>query len=160
LVADAAAGGPLINPFLGNIITGGLNQCDAYQGAFTGPSSFGRGPQTFANNGTGDTVGMLFNGGNNPFVALLVPQDYVSGTALSDSATYNNTTLVTLFVTPGTYVWTWGMERTRGSRSRSGRWASHVSLMAARPFLCSVSVCSAWLRCGANCVVKSGFVRR
>jgi hypothetical protein len=32
---------------------------------------------------------------------------YVSGTALSDSATYNNLTLVT-FVTPGTYVWTWG----------------------------------------------------
>jgi VPDSG-CTERM motif len=37
-----------------------------------------------------------------------VPDNYVSGTALSDSATYNNVTLVTLFVTPGTYVWTWG----------------------------------------------------
>jgi hypothetical protein len=33
---------------------------------------------------------------------------YVSGTALSDSATYNNLTLGTPFVTPGTYVWTWG----------------------------------------------------
>jgi hypothetical protein len=62
----------------------------------------------FASNGTGDTVGMMFNGGNNLFSALLVPQDYVSGTALSDSATYNNTTLISLFVTPGTYVWTWG----------------------------------------------------
>ena len=55
--------------------------------------------------GTGDLVGMAFNGGNSSF--LLVPVGYVSGTALSDSATYNNLTLGT-FVTPGTYVWTWG----------------------------------------------------
>jgi hypothetical protein len=51
---------------------------------------------------------MIFNGGNNLFSFLLVPQDYVSGTALSDSATYNNTTFISLFVTPGNYVWTWG----------------------------------------------------
>ena len=102
----------LINPFLGNIITGSSNApsgaCDAYGGAFTGPSSFGRGPQTFASSGTGGIAGMLFNGGDPLFTALLVPEGYVSGTALSNSATYNNTTLVTLFVTPGTYVWTWG----------------------------------------------------
>jgi hypothetical protein len=107
LEADDAFGGPGINPFLGNIITGSSNHCELYQGAFTGPSSFGRGSQTSASNGTGDIVGMLFNGGDQ-FSALLVPQNYVSGTALSDSATYNNVTLVTLFVTPGTYVWTWG----------------------------------------------------
>ena len=100
-------GGSLINPFLGNISTGASSGTDLYGGAFTGPSSFGRGPQTFANSGTGDIVGMFFNGGGlNSF--LLVPANYVSGTALSDSATYNNVTLVTLFVTPGTYVWTWG----------------------------------------------------
>ena len=51
---------------------------------------------------------MMFNGGNNLFSALLVPQDYVSGTALSDSATYNTLTLGAPVVTPGTYVWTWG----------------------------------------------------
>jgi VPDSG-CTERM motif len=107
LEADDALGDPQINPFLGNIITGSSNHCELYQGAFTGPSSFGRGSQTFASNGTGDIVGMLFNGGDQ-FSALLVPDNYVSGTALSDSATYNNVTLVTLFVTPGTYVWTWG----------------------------------------------------
>jgi hypothetical protein len=33
---------------------------------------------------------------------------YVSGTALSGSATYNNLTLGTPVVTPGTYVWMWG----------------------------------------------------
>jgi hypothetical protein len=37
-----------------------------------------------------------------------VPANYVSGIVLSGSATYNQATLVTLFVTPGTYVWTWG----------------------------------------------------
>jgi hypothetical protein len=82
----------LINPFLGNIITGSSNPpggaCDAYGGAFAGPSTLGGGPQTFASNGTGDIAGMLFNGGNPLFTALLVPEGYVSGTALSDSATY------------------------------------------------------------------------
>jgi hypothetical protein len=100
----------LINPFIGNIVTGSSNApsgaCDAYEAAITGPSSFGRGSETFASSGTGDIAGMLFFGGRDSL--LLVPEGYVSGTALSDSATYNNTTLVSLFVTPGTYVWTWG----------------------------------------------------
>jgi len=42
------------------------------------------------------------------FVSLSVPTDYVSGTALSDSATYSGKTLAELGVTAGTYVWTWG----------------------------------------------------
>ena len=39
---------------------------------------------------------------------LIVPRGYVSGTFLSDSATYSGKTFATLGVTPGTYVWTWG----------------------------------------------------
>jgi len=137
----------LIQPFLGNIVTGSSNFCDVYGTTITGPNSFGTGIEAFANNGIGDIVGMLFNGGHEPF--LLVPVGYVSGTALSDSATYNNLTLVT-FATPGTYVWTWGMERTRTSRSRLSLWVSRVSLMVAQQFLCSAALCSAWLPCGAN----------
>ena len=39
---------------------------------------------------------------------LRVPLFYVSGTALSGSATYSGWTLASLGVTPGTYVWRWG----------------------------------------------------
>ncbi len=39
---------------------------------------------------------------------LIVPRGYVSGTFLSNSATYSGKTIATLGVTPGTYVWTWG----------------------------------------------------
>jgi len=42
------------------------------------------------------------------FPPLFVPQGYVSGTPLSDTATYNSATFGSLGVTPGTYVWTWG----------------------------------------------------
>jgi hypothetical protein len=51
---------------------------------------------------------MAFNGGHENESFLLVPVGYVSGTALSNSATYNNLTLRAPVVTPGTYVWTWG----------------------------------------------------
>ena len=51
---------------------------------------------------------MAFNGGHESESFLLVPVGYVSGTALSSSATYNNLTLGSPEVTPGTYVWTWG----------------------------------------------------
>jgi hypothetical protein len=37
-----------------------------------------------------------------------VPHGYVSGAALSDNMTFDDATFASLFVTPGTYVWTWG----------------------------------------------------
>src|SRR5205807_10308158 len=64
-----------------------------------------------ASSGSGDTVGTeadCSKDGSNCDRFLIVPRGYVSGTALSDSATYNGKTFATLGVTPGTYVWTWG----------------------------------------------------
>jgi hypothetical protein len=85
------------------ILTGSSpgSQAAIYSG-FSGPTSFGSGGETFANSATGDPVG-VFHG-----FAVVVPIGYVSGTALSDTSTYNNQTFSSLGVTPGTYEWTWG----------------------------------------------------
>jgi hypothetical protein len=54
---------------------------------------------------SGDDVGI-----NNFWTpkSIDVPSGYVSNTALSDSATYNDETFAHLGVTPGIYTWTWG----------------------------------------------------
>ena len=85
---------------------------DSYVGGH-GPTSFGASRffslATFASSGSGDMVGIgATSSSGSVRVALSVPRGYVSGTALSDSATYNGKTLATLGATPGTYVWTWG----------------------------------------------------
>jgi VPDSG-CTERM motif len=90
-------GGSLGNPFI-----------DQYIG-ITGPTSFGSGDAFEANTNSGDFVGIFGLTGN-----IDVPQGYVSDTPLSDSMTFNNATFASLFVTPGTYIWTWG---TGGSRN-------------------------------------------
>ena len=73
----------------------------------SGPTNFGSGNATLANSGSGDLVCILpfFSGG---FSVIGVPLDYVSGTALSDTSTYNNATFASLAVIPGTYEWRWG----------------------------------------------------
>jgi len=76
---------------------------DYYGAVFTGPTNFGSGFPSAATSGSGDLVGLFFGG---PY--LFVPQGYISGTALSDTATYDNATFSSMGVTPGTYEWTWG----------------------------------------------------
>jgi hypothetical protein len=75
---------------------------DAYL-TIVGPTSFGSGGNTVASSGSGDYVGISPGSG-----FLIVPHSYVSGTALSDSSTYDSQTFSSLGVTPGTYEWTWG----------------------------------------------------
>ena len=78
------------------------NLFDVYSG-FTGPASFGSGGLFTPNAASGDDVGIaVFQG------LLGVPGGYVSNTALSDSMTFNNESLASMGLTPGTYVWTWG----------------------------------------------------
>jgi hypothetical protein len=69
---------------------------------FSGPTSFGSGAgQHPSDSGSGDKVAL--EAGH-----LAIPSGYVSGSALSDSSTYDNTTLASLGATPGAYTWTWG----------------------------------------------------
>ena len=79
----------------------GFVSADLYSG-FSGPASFGTGGVFFANTGSGDFVGIT------SMASLVVPQGYVSNTALSDSMTFDNATFASLGLTPGTYEWTWG----------------------------------------------------
>jgi hypothetical protein len=53
--------------------------------------------------GSGDVVGISGSAG-----FLAVPLGYGSGTALSDSMTFNNATFASLGLMPATYVWSWG----------------------------------------------------
>jgi hypothetical protein len=82
---------------------------DVYGGNITGPTNFGPGDFTFADNGSGDVVGLL--GGPFAGVAHLdfgVPRGYISG-VLSGGAAWDNQNFNNLGVTPGTYEWSWGM---------------------------------------------------
>jgi hypothetical protein len=97
-------GGARVFPDAGVIITGSNTNANVDEyGGFGGPLNFGTLSSTEANSGSGDRVGIAAASGS-----ILVPQGYVSGTPLSDSATYSSQTFATLSVTPGTYEWTWG----------------------------------------------------
>jgi hypothetical protein len=92
-----------INPHVGAIsLAAGIP--DGYSG-FSGPSHFGTGGPTLASSSSGDPIGI-----SNPpgHLGLFVPQGYSSGSALSDTSTYDNATFSSLGVRPGTYEWTWG----------------------------------------------------
>ena len=89
---------------LGDLAVAGGSQ-DVYRG-LTGPSNFGIGGLFFASSSSGDAVTIVGNFMGD--IRLFVPQGYVSGTALSDSATWNNASFFSLGVHVGSYVWSWG----------------------------------------------------
>ena len=79
-------------------------------GGITGTYNFVSGSQQiFANSGSGDFV-QIMNG-----FGLGLPKNYVSGTALSSTSTWNSQTFTSLGLTPGTYVYTWGSGATADS---------------------------------------------
>ena len=84
---------------------------DSYIGV-AGPSNFGPGGLTFASSGSGSSFGIFFDSST---LSVMVPQGYVSGTALSGSSTFNAATFASLGITPGTYKWTWGAGATADS---------------------------------------------
>lgn len=74
------------------------------------PLLFGTGFPSNASSGSGDFVGINGNSGE-----VVLPRAYVSDASLSDTSTWNNTTLAALGVTAGTYNWTWGTGATADS---------------------------------------------
>jgi len=73
--------------------------------------SIGTGSFTAATSGSGDYIGLVtFSGGG-----LYLPQSYVSGTSLSGTSVFANTTVAALGLTLGTYTWTWGSGANAGS---------------------------------------------
>jgi hypothetical protein len=95
-----------IAPVDGLILTGPATttQTDFYRGISTVLTSFGNGAGVFASSGSGDLVGILGDS-----LGLCVPHDYVSGAALSDTATYSvGPSCDAQCITPGVYKWSWG----------------------------------------------------
>ena len=75
---------------------------ELYQ-SISGPSSFGTGSFTFPSSGTGDRFGIRFGASS-----LAVPAGYISGTPLSGTSTFTNSSFAQLGLVPGYYTWTWG----------------------------------------------------
>jgi hypothetical protein len=95
-----------LQPVFGSIFTGppANSVLDTVYSGFTGPLFFGDGTGSPSpDSGSGDIVGLSGSDGQ-----LSVPSGYVSGSPLSSTSTYLNTTLAVLGATPGAYLWTWG----------------------------------------------------
>ena len=71
--------------------------------ALSAPASFGTGGFAYTPSTTGSIAGIVGNEDE-----ILVPPDYVSGTALTDSDTFTGASFASLGFAPGTYTYTWG----------------------------------------------------
>lgn len=106
-----------INPsfFLGGsiLVTGPAASFiyERYTGV-SGSSAFATGSQTIASSGSGDPFGIVSNGTNSNFY---LPINFVSGSSITSSSTYNNNTISGLGLTLGTYNWSWGSGATAGT---------------------------------------------
>jgi hypothetical protein len=90
----------VIYPSMTSLLTG-TGSLSFYTGTTTFPVSFGSGIFLAASSSVGGGVGF-----DSSFLA--VPEGYTSETLVSDSSTYDTATFLSLGVTPGTYIWTWG----------------------------------------------------
>lgn len=87
-------------------ITGAEAASDVYLSTYTGPASLGTGRYRDATRGAGPLAGFVVS---DPTQAtFFLPVGYVSGQALSNSATFTSQTFASLGLTPGRYVFNWG----------------------------------------------------
>jgi hypothetical protein len=97
-----------VNASAGAVLLGSSDTFADYYGNISGPTSFGSGLNFVASSST--TTAPLDTGAGVDGAAdeLLVPGDYFAGDAFTVSATWDNTTISGLGLTPGDYTWTWG----------------------------------------------------
>jgi hypothetical protein len=98
--------GALVQPYACQLEVGGSLPLATVEsgGSISGPSTLGPGQEAFgASSTTGSIVGVADKG-----QLLVLPYGYVSGTFLSSSSTWDNQTIESLGLDPGTYTWTWG----------------------------------------------------
>jgi hypothetical protein len=97
-----------LDPARGLIVGAGKSGVGGYDPNLTGPNTFGRSAYLAASSATGSWAGIYtpYNTGGNSGVYL--PTGYTSGATLSGTATYLNSSLCSLGLTPGIYTWTWG----------------------------------------------------
>ena len=95
--------GGFLGPAAAVIVLGPTSNTSPFDGYtdITVSGGFGAGSFLPTTTFSGDYVGAFSN-------QLRVPDGYVSGTAISSTATWANTDFATLGVTPGDYVWSWG----------------------------------------------------
>lgn len=72
----------------------------------SGPNTFGSGGSFFGIAGNGDNFGV---GTQYDERSLFLPGNYVSGTQLDGSLTFTGQSFASMGLTPGTYVWEWGI---------------------------------------------------
>jgi hypothetical protein len=87
---------------------GPITTVEQYDGASftTYPTSFGTAGSPPSPTSSGSTFGILndISGGR----LLIVPSGYISNSIISGTATYPNTTIAGMNLTPGVYTWSWG----------------------------------------------------
>jgi hypothetical protein len=97
-----------VRPEAGAAVSGSPGQIgDAYfslgdNPPIEGPHDFGFAGGKFADASSGDYVGI------QTAILIFVPIDYVSGTTLSETSTYTDSSFASLLMIPGSYVWSWG----------------------------------------------------
>jgi hypothetical protein len=114
-----SSGSAAIAPSRGGVGIGSPADSALY-GTLIGPSSLGSGRfPTFASSASGDMFGTGFSDERD----LLIPSDYISGAALLGSATFDDQTIASLGLDPGTYVslGQWRSRRQLDHQDRGGR---------------------------------------
>lgn len=116
-----------VGPFQGEVVVtnavvveqllgvGVFNPATTFFGLLTGPTSFATTtPESFFPSSSSGTL-VVLDAQSSGQVAVGVIAGYVSGTAMSGTSTWNNTTIAGLGLTPGTYIYTWGTGGTADS---------------------------------------------